>query len=71
LNNNQSESKTFNKERNKSFNNLLNTPINYKINNRQNDVSNNKKMLFTDKRYKKINKSIEFRINVIKNKNKS
>ena len=70
LNYNQSEDKTLNKERNKSFNKLLNTPINYKINNRQNDVANNKKMLFTDKRFKKINKSIEFRTNIITNKNK-
>ena len=53
LNYNQTEDKTLNKERNKSFNKLLNTPINYKINNRQNDVVNNKKMLFTDKRFKK------------------
>ena len=69
LNYNQIEDKTLNKERNKSFNKLLNTPI-YKINNRQNDVANNKKMLFTDKRFKKINKSIEFRTNIITNKNK-
>ena len=49
----------------------MNTPLNYKINSRQNENSTNKKLLFTDKRYKKINKSLDFKTNIITNKNKS
>ena len=71
LNYNQNENKTLIKEQNKSLKKLMNTPLNYKINSRQNENSTNKKLLFTDKRYKKINKSLDFKTNIITNKNKS
>ena len=71
LNYNQNENKTLIKEQNKSLKKLMNTPLNYKINSRQNESSTNKKLLFTDKRYKKINKSLDFETNIITNKNKS
>ena len=71
LNYNQNENKTLIKEQNKSLKKLMNTPLNYKINSRQNESSTNKKLLFTDKRYKKINKSLDFKTNIITNKNKS
>ena len=69
----QNEDKTFTKEKNKSFKKVMNTPINnikYKINSKQNDISSNKKFLFSDKKYKKI-KSLDFRTNIIVNRNKN
>jgi hypothetical protein len=51
----QSEEKALNKEINKSLKKLMNTPINnlkYKIN-RQKNSSSNKKLLFSDKKFKK------------------
>ena len=69
----QNEDKTLTKEKNKSFKKVMNTPINnikYKINSKQNDNSMNKKFLFSDKKYKKI-KSLDFRTNIIVNRNKN
>ena len=69
----QNEDKTLTKEKNKSFKKVMNTPINnikYKINSKQNYSSSNKKFLFSDKKYKKI-KSLDFRTNIIVNRNKN
>ena len=69
----QNEDKTLTKEKNKSFKKVMNTPINnikYKINSKQNDISSNKKFLFSDKKYKKF-KSLDFRTNIIVNRNKN
>ena len=70
----QNKDKSSNKGRNKSLENLINTPINdikYKVINRQNLNSNNKKLLFTDKKYKKMNKSLDFKNSIILNRKKS
>jgi len=69
----QSEEKALNKEINKSLKKLMNTPINnlkYKIN-RQKNSSSNKKLLFSDKKFKKMNKSLDFKNNNFTNGKKS
>ena len=69
----QSEEKALNKEINKSLKKLMNTPINnlkYKIN-RQKNSSSNKKLLFSDKKFKKMNKSLDFKNNNYTNRKKS
>ena len=69
----QSEEKASNKEINKSLKKLMNTPINnlkYKIN-RQKNSSSNKKLLFSDKKFKKMNKSLDFKNNNFTNGKKS
>ena len=69
----QSEEKALNKEINKSLKKLMNTPINnlkYKIN-RQKNSSSNKKLLFSDKKFKKMNKSLDFKNNNYTSRKKS
>ena len=69
----QNEEKALNKEINKSLKKLMNTPINnlkYKIN-RQKNSSSNKKLLFSDKKFKKMNKSLDFKNNNYTNRKKS
>ena len=69
----QSEEKALNKEINKSLKKLMNTPINnlkYKIN-RQKNSSSNKKLLFSDKKFKKMNKSLDFKNNNYTNRKKN
>ena len=69
----QSEEKASNKEINKSLKKLMNTPINnlkYKIN-RQKNSSSNKKLLFSDKKFKKMNKSLDFKNNNYTSRKKS
>ena len=61
----------YNTQRNPSYNKLINTPINHKFVNRRNDSLTNNKNIFTDKRYKKMNKSLDFKSNIIINRNKS
>ena len=61
----------YNTQRNPSYNKLINTPINHKFKNRRNDSLINNKNIFTDKRYKKMNKSLDFKSNIIINRNKS
>ena len=61
----------YNTQRNPSYNKLINTPINHKFKNRRNDSLTNNKNIFTDKRYKKMNKSLDFKSNIIINRNKS
>ena len=69
----QSEEKALNKEINKGLKKLMNTPINnlkYKIN-RQKNSSSNKKLLFSDKKFKKMNKSLDFKNNNYTSRKKS
>ena len=69
----QNEEKALNKEINKSLKKLMNTPINnlkYKIN-RQKNSSSNKKLLFSDKKFKKMNKSLDFKNNNYTSRKKS
>ena len=70
----QNGTKNLSTESNKSFKNLMNSPKNnvkYKINIDKNNHSSSKKFLFNDKKIKKINKVLDFRSNIITNKNKS
>jgi hypothetical protein len=70
----QGEEKTLNREINKNLKKLMNTPINnlkYKINNRHKNSSSNKKLLFSDKKFKKMNKSLDFKNNIFTNRKKS
>ena len=70
----QGEEKTLNREINKNLKKLMNTPINnlkYKINNRHKNSSSNKKLLFSDKKFKKMNKSLDFKNNIFTNGKKS
>ena len=73
-NNIQNENRIINRDKNKSLKNLMNTPINnikYKINTKQNTSSSNKKILFTDKKFKKIKKNFYYKANVITSRKKS
>ena len=73
-NNIQNENRIINRDKNKSLKNLMNTPINnikYKINTKQNASSSNKKILFTDKKFKKIKKNFYYKTNIIINRKKS
>ena len=70
----QNKDKILNRVKNKSFKKLMNTPINnikYKINTKQNASSSNKKILFTDKKFKKIKKNFYYKTNIIINRKKS
>ena len=73
-NNIQNENRIINRDKNKSLKNLMNTPINnikYKINTKQNTSSSNKKILFTDKKFKKIKKNFYYKANIITSRKKS
>ena len=73
-NNIQNENRIINRDKNKSLKNLMNTPINnikYKINTKQNTSSSNKKILFTDKKFKKIKKNFYYKANIITCRKKS
>ena len=70
----QNGTKNLSTESNKDIKNLMNSPKNnvkYKINIDKNNHSSSKKFLFNDKKIKKINKVLDFRSNIITNKNKS
>ena len=67
----ENEDKNLSKERNQSYNKLLKTPISYKFKGRRNESSTNIKGLLTDKRYKKMNGSLDFKSNIIFNRKKS
>ena len=70
-NENENEEQILNKERNHSYNKLIKTPVSYKFKGRRNGSSTNNKSIFSDKRFKKMNKSLDFKSNIIINRNKS
>ena len=67
----ENEDKILSKERNQSYNKLLKTPISYKFKGRRNESSTNIKGIYSDKRYKKMNGSLDFKSNIISNRKKS
>ena len=67
----ENEGKILSKERNQSYNKLLKTPISYKFKGRRNESSTNIKSIYSDKRYKKMNASLDFKSNIISNRKKS
>ena len=67
----ENEDKNLSKERNQSYNKLLKTPISYKFKGRRNESSTNIKGIYSDKRYKKMNASLDFKSNIISNRKKS
>ena len=67
----ENEDKILSKERNQSYNKLLKTPISYKFKGRRNESSTNIKSIYSDKRYKKMNASLDFKSNIISNRKKS
>ena len=70
-NENENEEQILNKERNHSYNKLIKTPVSYKFKGRRNGSSTNNKSIFSDKRFKKMNKSLDFKSNIFTNRKKN
>ena len=61
----KNDTKSLTKEKNKTFNKFMNTPKKFKFNYRHNENTTAKKIFFTDKRFKKMNKSLDYKSKIL------